>query len=78
MPHSQPRVTLLRAVCRRATPVLAEEQRERALPGFEVLGVERAQHRVALDALVERVDERVEERLPADESRNTDSSLTTV
>jgi len=67
MTHAQAGMALLRAVFGRAAPVLREEHREGALPGCEILGIDRAEHGVALDALVEGIDEVVEERLTADE-----------
>ena len=70
--HAQPGMALLGAVRGRAAPVLPEEQRERALPGREVVGVERTEHGIVLDALVERGDERVEERLTTDEFEHGD------
>ena len=58
-------MTFLLAVHGRSAPVLPEEQRERAAPRGEIVGVERAQHRIGLDTFVKVFNERVEERLPA-------------
>ena len=57
-------MALLRAVVGRATPVLAEEQRERALPRFEVVGIQRPQRGVAIRR-VRRSDRRARRRTAA-------------
>jgi hypothetical protein len=51
-----------------SAPVLYEEQREPVPRSGEVgiLRVQRCEHRVAGDAVVERVDQTLEERPPAD------------
>ena len=70
--HAQAGMALLRAVLGRTAPVLAEEQREGALPGCEVLGIERPEDGIALDARVEGSTSAVEERLTADELEHGD------
>ena len=63
MAHAQPRVAPLLAVRRGPTPVLHQEQCEVARRLGEVVGVQRAQQRVAGDAEVEAIDQIDEERL---------------
>jgi hypothetical protein len=64
--HAQPRVAAFVAVRRRSAPVLREEQREMPPRRREVVRVHRPEDLVSLDAVVEPVDERLEEREPAD------------
>ena len=61
------RMAALVAVCRRAAPILGEEQRQPSPRTHQVrvIRVQRQQGVIALDAVVEPVDESVEERLPA-------------
>src|SRR5829696_8286230 len=62
--HPQPRVATLLGVRGRATPVLDQEQREPPPRSGEIrcLGVQRQQHLARGDAVVEPVDEQLEER----------------
>ena len=66
--RTQPRVATLVAVRRGAAPVLAEEQRQPPPRTDEVrvVRVQRQEDVIGLDAVVEPVDEPVEERLPTD------------
>jgi len=54
------------AVRRRPTPVLREEEGEVLCGRTEIVGIQRAQHDVVCDPLIEAVDESDEERHPAD------------
>src|SRR3954453_1156275 len=62
----------LTVVGRRSSPVLHEEQREMALRRVEVVRIQRPQHGISLDPFVEPVDERREERLPANGAKDVE------
>jgi hypothetical protein len=66
VPHPQPRMPAQLAVGLRAAPVLDEEQREVLLGRLQVLRrVDRPEHRILGDALVEPVDQAAEGVLAA-------------
>jgi cation:H+ antiporter len=67
VPHAQPGMAALFPIGPRAAPVLDEEEPEPLLGGSEVLfRIERAEHRVRRDVLIEPVDEPAEGLLAAD------------
>src|SRR5690606_35481609 len=70
--HAQAGVPALLGVGGRPAPVLAEEKRQVALGLGEVVRVEGAQQRVALDAPVEALDQLVEEALAPDRVEQVD------
>src|SRR5918993_848358 len=67
VPHAQPWVTALPAVCRRSAEVLLQEHPQATFGGLKVLlGIQRPQLGVARDPPVERLDEPLERRRPTD------------